>query len=194
MSQPALPRMGRRHPLTGRRAGFTLIEMLVVIAVSTLILITVTTTFHALSRTSQRLRTDVAQGPAWARFASQLRRDCHRATGATLESPAVGTDKVAGNQPRIPVLRLVLGDQLIAYQFETNRMLRLESTATTPTTVSRREVFELPGASELEWVVDTQQHRVEWRFQPAPGAGLVAGEGPIPRRSIVAAFGLGGGL
>jgi len=62
-----------------RRSGKTLVEMLILISLTSLILGTVTTTLIALFKTDRQVRRDLEQQTTLARLSSRFRTDAHAA-------------------------------------------------------------------------------------------------------------------
>ena len=165
-----------RAVLRATRA-FTLIECLVVIVVTTLVLVTVSTTLHALNRVQARVRAEIATHSSLARFATELRLDCHRAT-----TPP----RVVIEQATASTLHLTLGEQhAVQYRCEPPRIVRTELLGTNP---ARREVFRIGDVSNVEWRVGLAERQVEWRYRPAPAPGGTGIAEDFAPRSIHAAL------
>lgn len=125
------------------RRGYTLIESLVVIALTTVTLTITTVTMHALHRADRRVRDDLQGQRSLGQLAAQLRSDAHEALssdtlGGTYTSP-----------PRALTLALA-GGRSVQYSVTANsieRVMRLNGA------IEHREIFRL-AFPDSHWSVD----------------------------------------
>ena len=73
------------------RRGITLVEMSVVVTLTSLVLMLATTTLATLLRVNKQLNDDLAQDVALARLASHWRADVHAAEGSVMDEDCVLT-------------------------------------------------------------------------------------------------------
>jgi prepilin-type N-terminal cleavage/methylation domain-containing protein len=122
------------------RHGFTLLEMLVVIAVSTAIVglavALVVTMMHIEKEARSRLGTGVTQG----RLADQFRRDVRASTGLSFA-------EASSDEGQKPACELTLGsDRVVRYETSGPAVVRTELDADQ---VVRRETYRLPRGATI---------------------------------------------
>ena len=89
--------------MRSRRRGYTLVETLVVIAVLSVVLGSVTLSLHAMYRSARHMRDALARYQQLERLAIQFRVDVHQAVSATANNP---------DDPKVlHQLQLMLGDK-----------------------------------------------------------------------------------
>ena len=112
------------------RRGFTLVEMLAVMAVFSVTMSVIILTLHALQKAGDRAHANMSAGVELDRFATQLRTDAHAARTFTL-SPTEPANSAAS------VLTLTLPDQqIVEYQLTADQIQRLSVLATWTNTAS----------------------------------------------------------
>jgi type II secretory pathway pseudopilin PulG len=119
------------RPTIRRRQGKSLVEMLVIIAVLSVVLMGAVTTLVTLLRIERQIHRDLAQGQALARLASRVRTDAHQAVAAT----------TAGDCD----LTLANG-RTIHYAFDAPRIVREVRRGSA---VEHRDGFPLPAGAEV---------------------------------------------
>lgn len=151
---------------TRTRAGFTLIEMVLVIGATSIILGLCAGTLHALLGVHRSSREHLADATTVGRLALQFRRDARAATGA----------KVIGDAgPAAKGLELTLPDgETIAYRADEGGLIRAESR---PDEDGRRDQFFLPrrGATGFE-VADDRGASLAVLILTRPAGGTRIGE------------------
>ena len=141
-----------RHP----RRGFTLIESLVVIALTGTTLTVVTVTMHSLHRAEHRLREDQQSQRALEQLAFRLRQDAHGAASATIATttPARSLTLVTPDEQQIEYLSAGTGIERVVRRGKT---------------VAHRDRFMLAAAADAFWTMDTRFERPVIVFHwPAP--------------------------
>ncbi len=137
------------------RRGFTLVEMLAVMAVFSVTMSTIVLTLHALQKAGDRAHANVSAGVELDRFATQLRADAHAARTFAL-SPT--------EPPRVAasVLTLTLPDQqIVEYQLSSDQIQRRVRSG------------------------DVDQHHESYRVRPVLEKGwTVTVTRTLPRRSL----------
>ncbi len=132
-----------------KNRGFTLVEMVAVISVSSVLLVLATGVVHRAMRidTAWRERADVTR--AMTRLAHDLRRDAHRA-----QSVEITQDPL--------VLRIVFADDAeVSYQVVGEKIVRERQAAGEQT---EREYYKKPADYGLEITILASPERVELRL------------------------------
>jgi prepilin-type N-terminal cleavage/methylation domain-containing protein len=145
-----------------RRLGFTLIEIVAALAVTSVLLAIAAGLLHALFRFQEGGQERLRQRVAMDRLARQFREDVHAASGLTAEgvgSPSrVGADASEPSKPLAPDAkktpdpfrgwRLQLaGSRTIEYRVESDALARSEREGDKPVW---REGFPLPPGAKVE--------------------------------------------
>ena len=138
--------------MSPRRRGISLVEMLVVIGLSSLILSLIATCLHGLYRADGRTRLRLEERAAITQLSLRLRADAHAAVHAELLTPST-PDELAG-------LALIAADgRRIEYRSATRR---IERTVSQDGRTIHRDAFRLPLA------------QATWELETAMGRSLVA--------------------
>lgn len=124
--------MRRRH------AGFTLIELTVVLTVLSLIWLSITCVLYTLFRADHRLRNELQSEYAIDRFALRLRLDAHAASSANIMEVATG-----GNE----LVLSTVDERAIHYGMSDEGLYRVVREGET---VLHRDTF-LTGRATSEW-------------------------------------------
>ena len=143
----------RTSPRGRRRPGKTMIEMMVVIATSSLLISLAGGLFHHLSRTERAFRDSAAAGRAQARLVRAFRNDARQAQSAQVgwAVPTKANDQPARpvHQTENPKIEFKIGENIITY-LPTEHGLRRESQMKT---VGQREDYYL-GDIEATFSID----------------------------------------
>lgn len=127
-----------------RRQGYTLVEALVVIALTAVTLTIVTVCMHTLHRAEHQLRDELQAQRLVERLGAQLRMDAHQAIAVTTKDGV--------ENPRARVLTLTQSNNLsIEYSLGNNGV---ERTVKRGSDVEHREHFHFAPASGNFWIVD----------------------------------------
>ncbi len=134
--------------MRSRRGGYSLIELLAVLAVFSVTFATIVLTLHGLQRGADRAHTGLGNGTQQIRFARQLRADAHLAQ-AFVTSPAADTGHPDA------VLQLTLRDeqhheQIVEYSLRANCIERLVRRADA---VQQRESYQVCPAAPHSWSI-----------------------------------------
>ena len=130
--------MRRQH------AGFTLIELTVVLTVLSLVWLSVTCVLYTLFRADHRLRIELQSEYAIDRFAARLRLDAHAASSATsIEVATGGRELVLSN----------VDERAIHYGMSDEGVYRVVREGET---VLHRDTF-LTGRATSEWELHTPE-------------------------------------
>lgn len=125
-----------------RRRGFSLIELIVVIASTTIIMTIGIGTLHTLMRTERQGAKTLVYSVGLTRLAEQLRDDVHAASAA--EPSRDGTE-----------LRLAMPqERLVSYKQIGEKVERIEGTAQQP---QRTEAFQLLKGTVLKFSASTRE-------------------------------------
>lgn len=166
--------------MTRRRAGYSLIETLVVISVLGMLMLVSATTLHGLYSSQRRLsQTAVRQG-AWFELATHIRRDAHRAAGARRSAAADG-------QGQLETLALDLGDDwTVEYQLDSAGVRRVERRGSQRP--PHRELFRLAPGSDAGWRLISEpggRQRLVLHVRPAGGERPVAADEVLFLEAVV---------
>ena len=156
------------------RRGYTLIESLVVIVLTSTTLTVVTVTMHTLHRAEHRLREDLQSQRALEQLAFRLRQDSHGAASA-----AIGEVTEARSRS----LTLVTPDeQRIEYS---SAGTGIERVVRRGETISHRDRFLLAAAADSFWTIDTRFERPVIVFHwPRPAANRPSADATNSTRTI----------
>ncbi|MHB8969848.1 MAG: prepilin-type N-terminal cleavage/methylation domain-containing protein [Pirellulaceae bacterium] len=146
------------------RKGFTLVEMLAVMAVFSVTLSTIVLTLHALQKTGDRAHANISAGVELDRFATQFRSDAHAARTFTV-SPTEPPNSEAH------VLALTLpNEQIIEYQLSADQILRRVRAGDVD---QHRESYRVRPVLERGWTVTANASAplVTINLQPAQDRG-----------------------
>jgi type II secretory pathway pseudopilin PulG len=125
---------------TDRRPAFALIEMIVVVSLTSIVISGLAMTLHLLFRADRELRRDVTYAMVLPRLASQLRSDVHAAREVHLSKSEDGNDQI----------RIVHSDgTTVQYQTQNSRIQRMWLREQQ---VLHREQFRLGKRSFIRWV------------------------------------------
>jgi prepilin-type N-terminal cleavage/methylation domain-containing protein len=161
-----------------RQRGFTLIEMVAVIAMTGLVMTSVAVTISSLHRLNTKLRDELFRSTAVTTLSLSLRSDAHSAVNATI---AVG-------DPQRPTLRLSLPDQrVVEYTADEDRVIRVVRSGEKE---ERHEVFQLHAGGRATWSIgDTAVPLITMRIQRRVGKASGAA-GSQREITVMAAVGL----
>lgn len=123
-----------------RVAGYTLIEILVVITIATFLLASLALAIGSLLRAKVRLEDDLQRATQLARLDAQLRSDAHQAVSVEQPDPAT---IVFHMQP-----------QRIEYAVEAARVVRSQRQ---DETLLHREVFPLATKTTILWTISGEE-------------------------------------
>jgi prepilin-type N-terminal cleavage/methylation domain-containing protein len=146
------------------RKGFTLVEMLAVMAVFSVTLSTIVLTLHALQKAGNRAHASVSAGVELDRFATQLRSDAHAARTCTL-SPTEPAN-IAAN-----VLTLTLpAEQIVEYLLSADQIQRRVRSGDVD---QHHESYRVQPLLEKGWTLtaNTSAPLVTINLQPAKARG-----------------------
>jgi len=146
------------------RRGFTLVEMLAVMAVFSVTLSTIVLTLHALQKAGDRAHSNVSAGVELDRFTAQFRTDAHAARTFTV-SPTEPANSAAH------VLALTLpNEQIVEYQLSADQILRRVRSGDVD---QHRESYRVQPLLEQGWTVtaNTSSPLVTINLQPAKDRG-----------------------
>ena len=119
-----------------RRRGFTLIELMVVIAIVTVILSLVGAVFQRLFLSEQTAMRAALIERTVSRLADQFRRDIHAATGASIDTNREGATGA------LELFEANRDQPAVVYVARTDEVIREQHAA--DASVTHREVFRLP--------------------------------------------------
>jgi prepilin-type N-terminal cleavage/methylation domain-containing protein len=146
------------------RRGFTLVEMLAVMAVFSVTMSVIILTLHALQKAGDRAHANVSAGVELDRFATQLRADAHAARTCTL-SPTEPAQSAAS------VLTLTLPDQqIVEYQLTSDQIQRLVRSGDVD---QHHESYHVRPVLEKGWTVNANSSAplLTINLQPAQSHG-----------------------
>lgn len=123
-----------------RIRGITLVELLVVIALTSVIMSAVVVCLHSMYRADRRTRESMTGRSALGRLSLRFRADAHAAEDAMIGGQA------AEGQPSI-VFSRSLGET-VAYRFEQTHVLRIVRKEEKDV---HRDAFRLPRRTRVEW-------------------------------------------
>src|SRR5262249_26975667 len=127
-----------RKTARGRTAGFTLVEMLLVISLSSIVLCTIGVIFHGLRSAQRALGEHQTAIDNIARLAEQFRADVHAAASAEITPVAESSD----NESPHDMLKLSqAGEKDIEYAADGNCVNRV---AKSGDQITQRESYALP--------------------------------------------------
>jgi len=141
---------------TLRSAGFTLVEVLLVVSLSSIVLCTVGVIFHSLHSAQRSLGEHQTAIDNIARLADQFRADVHSASSAAIMPAAQ-----FGDQSSNDVFKLSQsGQKEIEYATDGNCVTRVVKSGDQ---ITQRESYALP-----------ERCQVQWRLDDLPGVGSTA--------------------
>ena len=150
--------------MKARRAGYSLVECLVVMSLIGFTLGTVSVTLHGLRRADRRVRDELAQEVRVESLVHQLRRDAHLATKALLVPANEAT-------PTQRTLLLTVGsDRTVEYSLVSNDVVR---TLREDDKVSHRDSYQIESAASGYWQIHSASERpliTLWLPLPMQGA------------------------
>ena len=121
------------------RAGFTLIEILTVLTITTFILASVGIVISSLHRLNRKLRDDFPADAQLARLGIQFRSDIHASQKIEL---------IDANESNVGLLLTTAEGHNIEYRSDQNRIAR---NVTRGDQAKRREEFVLRRGAEVDW-------------------------------------------
>jgi prepilin-type N-terminal cleavage/methylation domain-containing protein len=164
--------------MTQRRRGTSLIEVMVVVALSGIMISATGVCLHGLYRVDQQVRETAVQRWAFQRLSLRFRTDAHAAQRANLSDDASGSP---------PILRFEgSGQQRVEYRYQPCQIVR---TAHEADRVVHTEAYAIERRGVAAWRIESNESQMvvlELARQPLVGreAGIES------RRSIRAAVGL----
>ncbi len=174
-------RLGRRWQRLPGRRGYSLISMLMSIAIISLALTSVAIAMHAMYGVDRRLRDQVAYEQTVPRLSLRLRRDAHAAGGVRLGEGTDGPDR----------LILEYDAEQVEYRAEAGRIVRTRRSLDeqSANVVLGREVYSLGEQTDMRWhVVNGAVPRLELEIRRP--AGRIDSADALQVDRIVAAVGL----
>ena len=133
---------------SGRKAAFTLVEMLIVVSLSSIVLCTVGVIFHGLRSAQRALGEHQTAIDNIARLAEQFRADVHSAASAETTPAAESGDNESPND----MLKLAQpGEKVIEYAADGNCVTRIVRAGDQTT---QRESYALPERCQVQWQLD----------------------------------------
>jgi prepilin-type N-terminal cleavage/methylation domain-containing protein len=141
--------MNHKFKQTGRAAGFTLVEMLLVISLSSILLCTVGVIFHGLHSAQRALGERQTAIDNIARLAEQFRDDVHAATSAQITPAAESANNSESSHDMLKLSQP--GQQEIEYATDGNCVTRVMKTGDQ---VAERESYDLPERCHIKWQLD----------------------------------------
>jgi prepilin-type N-terminal cleavage/methylation domain-containing protein len=146
-----------REIARGRAAGFTLVEMLMVISLLSIVLCTVGVIFHGLRSAQRAIGDHQTAIDGITRLAEQFREDVHSAASA--EILAGGADAAAATaepveekgSPRDMLKLSQPNESEIDYQFDGGRVTRVVRSGDQ---ITQRESYGLPERCQVQWLLD----------------------------------------
>jgi len=120
--------------------GIALVELLVVIALVSVIISAVAICLHGMYRANRRTRESMAGRTAISRLSLRFRADAHAAVDAAVEVEA-------SEKPASVVFSQPAG-RTVEYRFERSRVLRV---VRQDDEVAHRDAFRLPRRTEIQW-------------------------------------------
>jgi prepilin-type N-terminal cleavage/methylation domain-containing protein len=137
-----------RQTARGQTAGFTLVEMLLVISLSSIVLCTVGVIFHGLRSAQRALGEHQTAIDNIARLAEQFRADVHAAASAEITPAAESGDSESPHdmlklsQPRETNIEYAVDDNCV------NRVVKSGDQ------ITQRESYALPERCQVRWQLD----------------------------------------
>lgn len=144
-----------------RRPAYTLVEMMVVIALMGVVASIAAVCLHGLYRVDRSSREDCERRRSMVRLSVQFRSDAHLASEATVDVGGDETQAIMLTQP---------SDRSIEYRVETHGIKRIvrQSQQTV-----HQDIFRLPGVREIRLETNTSTTKqaviVIYRKTPASG-------------------------
>ena len=129
----------------GRPGGYTLVEMMVVVAITSLVLSSVAVALHSLYRVDRRMRSHMVNTTTLTRLSLQLRRDAHR---------AVSVEKIDGENGVSKLMLALTDGNVVQYEAGPGRLLRI---ARSGEDVRHREVYRLPKKAGVRWKTEAER-------------------------------------
>lgn len=129
-----------RRDSTTWKMGFTLVEMLAVIAVSSVILVIATSAVHRAMRLEHRWADQADTNRVLARLARDLRADVHRCHSASLSDDSL--------------VLTAHGGEVITYEITETEIIR---DVQAPSKERRREFYRLPDGCKAEMTVTASE-------------------------------------
>jgi len=157
-----------------RRAGVSIIEMMVVISLAAVLISLSGVCLHGMYRAHARLDGNLQRRAALDRLALQLRCDAHAAEQATLvDEEAAAT-----------IVMIQTTDKTeIRYRSDGSDVVR---TVTRGETVVHRDLFRLPGVERMEWtLLDQARPTVNVTVRPTEGLSRDGTAVPLTLRATV---------
>ena len=149
-----------RQGPTGGRGGWSMIETVIVVFVSSSMMAIVVSAIHTIMRVEQRVAGSVVEQNALDRLGSMLRRDVHQATQAAVENQRLELTGPDGQR----VIYIAVPGGIRRSQTGEGRE-------------RRREMFRMRAGTQTRIAVLTEPARV--RFQVRRGVGR-----PVPGRTV----------
>jgi prepilin-type N-terminal cleavage/methylation domain-containing protein len=176
--RPAVP--VRTHVWRQRRRGFTLVELLIVIAVASVVIALVGVCLSEMYRSERGIRRVLTQQAGMQRLALQFRTDAHEAKTATVTVPNNGTEADG--------LQLTTGDgRTIAYRADAQAV---ERTVRKGDQIVHRDAFDLVGTRTVwQLTLDSGQTVATVIVIHLPRPGRMADE-PLYEERIEAVVGV----
>jgi prepilin-type N-terminal cleavage/methylation domain-containing protein len=137
-----------RKAARGQTAGFTLVEVMLVISLSSIVLCTVGVIFHGLRSAQRALREHQTAIDNIARLAEQFRADVHAAASAKITPAAKSGDS---ESPPDMLKLSQTREKDIEYAADGNCVTRM---ARLGDQITQRESYALPAQCQVQWRLD----------------------------------------
>lgn len=165
--------------MKNRRAGFTLTELLVVMAAGSTLAMVAIGMVHRSFHFSSASRREATQSQTFGRLAQQFRADARMATSASADSP----DQIRMLVPGQGEIRYVAGDndcQRLIVAAETNDIAPVtERPASPEETLARDEFRWLPGG-RVTFMTEDEPRRVVLLWHRGHATGVTTGNQTAP--------------
>jgi prepilin-type N-terminal cleavage/methylation domain-containing protein len=137
--------------MTKRRPGYTLIEMIAVMAIMAVVFSALGVSFHIASLSVRGIQTTSQRDAQLHRLALQLRSDLHTALSADIEKGAGAAERAAS------ILHIHLPDEQAVDYRSTERGLARE--LRNGDEVKQHEEYRIPGLEAAQWSIDRERSK-----------------------------------
>lgn len=152
------------------RAGYSLIEFLVIASMLSVLLTSLGVTLHWVSQLTLKLRVSLTDSAAWTRLSVSVREDAHGAVAWSLTEPNEGG----------AVLRLSGSQREVVYRSSGSRLVRERWRGDEQL---GREVFDFPRGTRITWAaIDADSPEVRLEVVPPREGMRSRWEAAVPLR------------